>query len=200
MTAALAHEIKNPAAVALAHVNLLRLEDEKQNLDHHLNHIEQALYNICNMVKDMLSTTYSSCEAYEINLCSIICEILETYRAAWPEISFVFENESPLPCYGHEISLRMIFSNLIKNAVEAIEVTSQSGMITISADYNSGFLNVAIRDTGESYSTDKPHGNGLGLAICKSLAGGIGAKISAEHSENGCTVLVQVRTSTPSFA
>ncbi|MCL2198006.1 MAG: HAMP domain-containing histidine kinase [Defluviitaleaceae bacterium] len=196
MTAALAHEIKNPAAVALAHVNLLRLEDEKSNLDHHLNHIEQALYNICNMVKDMLSATYNGCEAYEVNLSNIIHEILETYRAAWPEISFIFEGEGFLPCYGHETSLRMIFSNLIKNAVEAVEAANnQNSVITISASYRDEFLNVLISDTGIVYSTqDKPHGNGLGLAICKNLANGIGAEISAQHSEDGCTVSVNLRT------
>jgi signal transduction histidine kinase len=208
MAAALAHEIKNPAAVALAHVNLLRLdgEDEEQKLTHHLNHIENALTNICDLVRDMLASSYSRSEAYEVDLYKILTEILETYRAAWPEISFVFnvENEC-LPCLGHETSLRMIFSNLIKNSVEALEFSQiPSAEIEILAAYDKEFLNITICDNGKAgnRSDDKTHGNGLGLAICRNLANGIGAQFLAAPSENGgCMVTVRLRVTTcPSFA
>ncbi|MDR0273140.1 MAG: HAMP domain-containing histidine kinase [Clostridiales bacterium] len=208
MSTALAHEIKNPAAVALAHVNLLRLENNEEDFSHHLNHIEQALNNICDLVRDMLVATHNRSEAYEVDLHKILADILEIYRAAWPDISFSLNipNEF-LPCYGHETSLRMIFSNLIKNAVEAIEASEHPGEIEITVARENDFLNVIIIDNGnfadsEDYdSHEKPHGNGLGLAICRNLANGLGAQLLTSAAENGgCRVLVKLRTGCPSFA
>jgi signal transduction histidine kinase len=205
MTAALAHEIKNPAAVALAHVNLLRLSGEEENLSHHLNHIEASLTNICDLVRDMLASAYVRSETYEVDLYRILAEILDTYCAAWPEISFeICAEDAALPCYGHETSLRMIFSNLIKNAVEAIETSRiGGGEIKITAAKQDGFLNVTIYDNAANSTdtnTEKPHGNGLGLAICRSLANGIGAQLFAAHKPHGCNVTVCLRTVCPTFA
>ncbi|MCL1883620.1 MAG: HAMP domain-containing histidine kinase [Defluviitaleaceae bacterium] len=205
MSAALAHEIKNPAAVALAHVNLLRLDKEEMpNLTHHLNHIEQALKNICALVHDMLESSYNRSDAYEVDLYKILTDILETYRAAWPEINFSLNiAETSLPCMGHETSLRMIFSNLIKNAVEAIEASDVVlGKIIINAAFTAHNLIITITDNATSALTQKPHSNGLGLAICRNLASGLGAELFSTPSENGgSAVTVRLRvTGCTSFA
>ena len=43
MITALVHEIKNPAALALAHIELARLHlDELNDIETHLSHIENA--------------------------------------------------------------------------------------------------------------------------------------------------------------
>lgn len=212
MSAALAHEIKNPAAVALAHVNLLRLESPDEKITHHLNHIENALNDICGLVREMLQVACNRDDAYEIDLYRILAEILETYRSAWPEISFSLNlaeihalelsDEPVLPCFGHETSLRMIFSNLIKNAVEAVEFAEIAGEIKIDAEYAEDFLKITICDNGASCeSAQKPHGNGLGLTICQSLANGIGATLSSKTAKTGGRVVtVRLRTRCPSFA
>jgi len=201
MAAALAHEIKNPAAVALAHVNLLRLEQGEEDCAH-LNHIEKALNNICCLVRDMLHTSYTRNELYEVDLMKILSEILETYRAAWPDISFRLNTEEEsLSCYGHETSLRMIFSNLIKNAVEAIESGGASGgSIGINVSRGDEFLQVRISDNAarSAGNPEKPHGNGLGLAICRNLASGLGAQISADEADD-CAVTVSMRTYCPTL-
>jgi len=217
---ALAHEIKNPVAVALAHINLLRRDGISEM---HLNHIEDALHDINDLVGEMLAeipegvgltfgeTTYrahTTHAAYEVDLLKIIEDILEIYRPAWPNIVFSLEVPSDsLPCIGHETSLRMIFSNLIKNAVEAIEAFSNenavesinsdvafekaeevtySGEIRIAAQYIADALCITITDNGgPTPHAPKPGGSGLGLAICRNLAGGIGANLNAEHTSNG---------------
>ena len=208
LATALAHEIKNPAAVALAHVNLLRLDgSDDETLTHHLNHIENALTDICELVHGLLTTAHHRGNEFcEVDLHKILADILETYRAAWPEISFSFNANENLLCQGNATSLRMIFSNLIKNAVEATELNFSENpqavcAIEINAAYASDFLTVTITDTGTSAVSQKPHGNGLGLTICKNLAAGLGAKLSAAQTPNGgCAVTVKVRTLCPSHA
>ncbi|MCL1845729.1 MAG: HAMP domain-containing histidine kinase [Defluviitaleaceae bacterium] len=209
---ALAHEIKNPAAVALAHVNMLRLgcgqtvpaiDGEDGDLAHHLNHIETALTNICDLVREMLAASQKRSELYEVDLGKILSDILETYRAAWPDILFSYDDRELL-CLGHETSLRIIFSNLIKNAVEALE-GKEGGQIEIFAladgDF-ADFLEVTVRDNGNTdASREKPHGNGLGLAICRNLSNGIGAHFNATPLETGgLAVSIKLRTGCPSFA
>jgi signal transduction histidine kinase len=212
MATALAHEIKNPAAVALAHVNLLRLENPGASLSNHLNHIETALNSICTLVKQMLTTSQIHNNPQEVDLYDILTEILETYRAAWPGISFSFNasevcslglnGEPVLPCYGSAASLRLIFSNLLKNAVEAVEAADPcgEGEIAIDAKYSGDLLHITIHDTGSPINShQKPHGNGLGLSICRRLALELGAKLSVSPS-GGHAVTVSLVTRCPSFA
>lgn len=204
MAAALAHEIKNPAAVALAHVNLLRLDNKDETITFHLNHIETALTDICELVREMLSSAQNS--VYEVDLHKILGDILQTYRAAWPDIVFCLNlPEKNAHCLGHETSLRMIFSNLIKNAVEAIEAATVSGEIHISAKAREEFLCVTVTDNAVYLpQASKTDGNGLGLAICRNLASGIGARLSAKTTASGgLAVTVELRsalTLCPSFA
>lgn len=220
MTAALAHEIKNPAAVALAHVNLLRFDcDKDDEMSHHLDSIESAITDICDLVRDMLAKAYTHDDTQEVDLYKILTEILITYRAAWPDILFTLSpaDDTILLCKGNSTSLRMIFSNLIKNAVEAIEAYSipperncekSKGKIEINAHYKGNRLHVTIIDTCTSCiptetrpPLQKPHGNGLGMTICQNLAGGLGAKLSVVQNPTGCTVTVKLRvTGCPSFA
>ncbi|MCL1877817.1 MAG: HAMP domain-containing histidine kinase [Defluviitaleaceae bacterium] len=200
-TTALAHEIKNPAAVALAHVNMLRLDGEDEDLTHHLNHIENALTNICDLVRDMLAATQDRSELYDVDLGRILADILEIYRAAWPDISINFNENELLFCLGHETSLRIIFSNLIKNAVEALE-GREGGVIEIFARGGDEGLVVTVSDNGNiDQAREKPHGNGLGLAICRNLANGLGADFCATPLETGgLAVTVKLRTVSPAFA
>jgi len=192
LATALAHEIKNPAAVALAHLNLLRItENVDEAITHHLDHIEAAITEICKLVHEMLTATHTCDNPTETDLCIILDDILHTYRAAWPGITFeFFASPQILLCHGSATSLRMIFSNLIKNAVEAIEM-SGAGTIEISAFASEETITVSITDDAVCMAQEKPYGNGLGLAICQNLAAGLGAQLSVAHTETGgCTVTV----------
>jgi len=194
LTAAFAHEIKNPAAVALAHVNLMRTEANAYCLTH-LNHIQQALYDICDLVQEMLLAVYTRGDPIEIDFQQMLAEMLEQYRAAWPGISFSLEAEAPLICCARESSLRMIFSNLLKNAVEAVCAAKSPafpGRIIIRSFFSDDCLNITICDNGV-FVSHKPHGNGLGLAICHHLAMQLSGQIALHYrEEGGCIATVSL--------
>ena len=220
MAAALAHEIKNPAAVAMAHVNLIRQEQELEGvfdsrLSDHMFHIEQAIIDICDLVQEMLFAIYNWSQPYEINLHEMLMEMLDTYRAAWPGITFALETDAPLICYGQESSLRMVFSNLLKNAVEAVEEFQSSpdlqftGQIAITAhtidtdisspNQDEAFFSIAVHNNGLFLNhTDKPHGNGLGLAICRHLLHQMGGRLEIfGNPGEGCTAMVSLPVTCP---
>ena len=191
LAAALAHEIKNPAALALAHVSQLRKRADLRGIGDTCDHIEEALEKICCLVQEMLFVTYGAPPAYEFDLEDMLMDMLEAYQAAWPRISFKLETAGEgLMYHGEEAYTKMIFSNLLKNAVEAV---GPAGAINIKAETTDGYALITIQDSGGE-GEQKPHASGLGLAICRWLLARAGGRLDmTPPSKNGCTAKVALR-------
>jgi signal transduction histidine kinase len=97
--------------------------------------------------------------------------------------------------------LEQVFLNLLTNAREA---TPHGGRITITVRAVHGSVEIVIADTGcgipaenlsrvlEPFFSTKPHGNGLGLSICRSVLWEAGGTL-AIHSEPGKGTDVHIR-------
>ena len=187
LAAALAHEIKNPAALALAHVTQLRRRADLHGIGDTCDHIEEALEKICCLVQEMLFATYGEAPAYEFDLADNLMDMLEAYQAAWPRITFSLEAPAEgLMYHGAETYVGIIFSNLLKNAVEA---TGGSGYVMINIESTPGYALVSIKDSGGSGML-KPHASGLGLAICRWLLGRMGCRLELQNDKSGCDARV----------
>jgi len=183
LATALAHEIKNPAALALAHINLLRKRSDLHGIGDTCDHIEEALEKICSLVQEMLFATYGSTPAYEFDLADNLLDMLETYQAAWPNC--VFSLEAPaegLAYHGEETYVNIIISNLLKNAVEA---TGGTGHVMINLHPAPEHVLVEIRDNGTEPPVSKPHASGLGLHICKWLLNRMGGRLEMHCPPGG---------------
>jgi nitrogen fixation/metabolism regulation signal transduction histidine kinase len=90
--------------------------------------------------------------------------------------------------------LRQMFHNLIKNAIEASEKEENPSLI-ISTQCDKEYLNLTFSDNGpgipedlrlwifEPYSTNKPKGTGLGMAIVKRILDEHQASISVGSND-----------------
>jgi two-component system NtrC family sensor kinase len=97
--------------------------------------------------------------------------------------------------------LEQVLLNLLSNAREA---TPHGGQIAIDVRAVDGCVEISIVDTGsgiaeenlqrvlEPFFTTKPHGNGLGLSICRSVLWEVDGTL-AIHSEPGRGTEVRVR-------
>jgi signal transduction histidine kinase len=97
--------------------------------------------------------------------------------------------------------LEQVLLNLLSNAREA---TPHGGRIAVDARAVDGCVEISIVDTGsgiaeenlqrvlEPFFTTKPHGNGLGLSICRSVLWEVDGTL-AIHSEPGRGTEVRVR-------
>jgi signal transduction histidine kinase len=87
------------------------------------------------------------------------------------------------PAMGHSGQLHQVIVNLIQNAIEAMDsVDSDRRVLQVRTEHDGGdAISIAIEDTGpgidpkksidifDAFFTSKPHGMGLGLAICRMI-------------------------------
>ena len=185
LATAFVHEIKNPAALALAHISLAREQLEELNeIDVHLSHIENALTDISFLAQEMLFVHQVNLPSSEIDVNLLLEEVLQEYQSAWPSIGFTLNKCTNATAHGQEQFLRMIISNLLKNAVEAVTGGKYPGHIIIISEYENEQLKISICDNGTS-QTIKPYSSGLGVNICHSLAAKLNASVNINIGVNG---------------
>jgi signal transduction histidine kinase len=86
------------------------------------------------------------------------------------------------PVMGHSGQLQEVIVNLIQNAVDAMaSVDNDRRVLRVRTEHNGDAISVEIEDTGpgidpkrsdnifDAFFTTKPHGMGLGLAICRMI-------------------------------
>jgi len=114
-----------------------------------------------------------------------------------------FDVASNLVIKGYEVKLFQLWSNLIKNALEAMQQSNERKLI-IRASEQSNSIHVAISNTGEmipaelrekifdKFFSTKTHksGTGLGLSIVKTIIEEHNARLDLESNEDLTTFVV----------
>ncbi|MEO0911749.1 MAG: HAMP domain-containing sensor histidine kinase [Pseudomonadota bacterium] len=133
----------------------------------------------------------------------IVEDVIESdkLRAVETGVSFACDIPDDLEVTADGEQLYRVFSNLIRNARQAIDGTKAPGEILVSAENGGAGCTITVRDTGPGLPKKamehlfKPFqggvrrgGTGLGLAIAAELVRGHGGVLElVETSENGTT-------------
>ena len=199
------HDLKSPIAVALqASQKLLAAKDLTDIQRESIEMIEMASRNALEMITRTLDVYKIEVGDYEpvlelFDIGDLLHKVAEQIAITFAsrKIQFDFPKVIESDCLGEPILCYFLFSNLLKNAVEAapegatvsIEVAPGYGNIHILID-NPGEVPPALREHFfDKYSSyDKEGGSGIGTYSVKLMAEVQGGSVSM-LSENGHTRL-----------
>jgi signal transduction histidine kinase len=148
-----------------------------------------------------------------VNMNDVILDVLKLSRTELSDHRILARTEltTGLPAiHGNGNQLHQLIYNLVHNAIEAVsEVASRDGMLEIRTgilDRNAIIVEVLDNGPGidprqlanvfEAFVTTKPHGIGLGLAICRKIVERHGGQISASSVRpHGTNFRIQLSSS-----
>jgi PAS domain S-box-containing protein len=211
VTASFAHEVKNPinnifTGLQLLAINLPQDDPNQKNIAR----IEEDCERLTSLVKSSLTFVRPMEYKLEsITLSQLISNLLERWRSRLVKLNIKYQVQADksLPIIeGDFRALEQVFTNLINNAIEAME--SSGGMLSIKIRHvqekeEQAHIEVSISDTGpgipaelrekifEPFFTTKQHGTGLGLAIVKRIVTAHRGSIYVNSILGGTNFVVQ---------
>ncbi len=199
MAAGLAHEMRNPLASITGSIELLKQE---QNLDEVNKRLMQIIIRGKNQlesfVRDFLLLARplpTTREMVKVN--DVIEEVVENVKLSkdWSDNIKINQKFSEnVETFANRQQIRQIMHNIILNAIQSMK---QGGVLELETscvkmDGGRDYAQIKVADTGcgiepanikkifEPFFTNKEKGTGLGLTIVGRLVDGYGGKISIE--------------------
>ena len=205
----LAHEIKNPLTPIQLSAERMRRKylgtmdaEEAQILDRATHTIVQqveAMKEMVNAFSDYARAPDMDISRFDLD--KLAHEIVDLYRAQESGVEIFLTSDPTMPLVEGDMGrVRQILHNLIRNAVEALEGTTDGRIdVQIAAaeidevkmvqlkveDNGPGFKAGSVSQIFDPYVTTKPKGTGLGLAIVKKLVEEHVGTIRAQNRSDG---------------
>ncbi|HEY9052215.1 MAG TPA: ATP-binding protein, partial [Gammaproteobacteria bacterium] len=207
------HETNNPLSVIRNYLQLLakRLDssdpaqDEIKTIKEEIDRVGTIILRCADVINVEASTTPS--QGFEINdLIKDINNIFKSSLFITHNIKSTLHLDSDTGVvYFNKDTIKQIITNLIKNAVEAMDTSGTLDITTRNTNINGrDYIDIEIQDTGPGIpneilkhlyspitSTKGKGHSGLGLSIVKNLIDSMGGLISCRTGESGTIFNIQ---------
>ncbi len=210
----IAHEIKNPLTpIQLAAERLKRKylkyvegQEEQDNFVKYTDTIAKQVSDIGRMVDEFVSFARMPTPAFvDEDLIALIKKAVFSSQMANTTIEYKLAlPKTPVALHCDERQITQVFTNILKNAAEAIEARleknpgGEKGHIDISVSTDDKQILLTVDDNGvgfpaggdakkmlEPYVTTRSQGTGLGLAIVKKIIEDHKGRIGLENNPQG---------------
>lgn len=195
--AKISHEIKNPVAIIASTLQLIELQMPEIKSIKHWNKLYNELDFISALLNDFNELSHAKQYDFkEMDLGELLSEVYERFEpyAIKNGVSIGMDLPHELyNIYGDEIKLIEAFTNLLKNAVEAVLTEGHVHLTLYSRDEK---VIVTIEDDGCGIEADrlssifhpfisfKENGTGLGLPIVASIIESHKGELTVESTVN----------------
>lgn len=210
LTAGIAHEINQPltaiAAYADAGRNIISRRAEPptgdiESICERIGEQSRRAAEVVQRLRKLVRSGTVSKARHDINQIIRNTLLLFEFEVKRSNTELVFYPIASLqPLYIDEIHIQQILVNLVKNSLDAISLAGQQdGRIEIRVRKVATDVYISVTDNGpgvpeknlsrlfESFFTTKPKGVGLGLSICKTIAGAHGGSLKySQPKKGGC--------------
>jgi len=200
---AVTHELKTPIAVAKLNLETLQKhrldEDKQQRIIRAALQETDRLDNLANniLVASQLEGGGYTRSKESVDLSQVVNRAVENLRHRFPARKWLDTIDPACSIPGDPLLLQMLVNNLAENAVK---YSPREGTITITLQKVSGHCILAVKDQGAGipdkekkkifnkfYRTGQEHtrsaqGTGLGLYLCRKIAGDHRAKIKVSNN------------------
>ncbi len=172
-----AHEIRNPLMGISGSIEILKESKDEKTKKNMIDIAEQEIERANNLIRDFLNLEKPH-KIYKRKF--DICDFLYNFALENDNLIKIAVQckERYLPLNGDREMIRRMFSNLIRNSIEA-----KSQNVTIDVSSNDKFVILIVKDDGVGINVDdsdanniflpffttKEQGSGLGLSICKQI-------------------------------
>ncbi len=214
MARRVAHEMKNPLTpLRLAAHRLRRASETDESLREAVEVIGEEVGRLEELAAQFSALGRpSEGPKTDVALHELIAGLLETDVPERVEVRIEAPDALPL-VRGHYDALVRAFRNLIRNAVEAMDASSEARLtVAIGTSGGGRWLDVRIADTGpglpageadrifEPDFTTKKRGTGLGLALVRQAVRADGGDVFARDLERGAELMVRLPATEPATA
>ncbi len=203
-----AHDLNNPLAVISAHAQLLARRAADPESAAQLREIQEAVERCTRIVGELLGfARRHPAERAAVRLPELLRATLalreRRLSASGVEVEMDVADDLP-PVRGDRHQLQQLFLNVLVNAEQALEESGSRLRIAARAEAARGGVEVEIWNDGppippralprlfEPLFTTKPgdRGTGLGLFICRRIAGEHGGSIRASSDGSGTSFII----------
>lgn len=199
LAARLSHDLRNPLSVikSSVEISLIRNKESLSPKDHEsIQRINNAIQRMTNQIEDVLDYVKTTkLQKKQMSIKSCLTNIVKQFQ---PDKINIKIPDNDITVLADEGKLEIVFSNLIKNAIDAIG--DNPGTIEIKSHDEEKYVVIDVIDSGsgineydmnkifEPLYTTKQTGTGLGLVSCKNIIEQHGGKISVKNNPTTFTI------------
>jgi signal transduction histidine kinase len=202
MAAGIAHEFKNALATINGYAQMVYMNSGDEEARLHSRRILEQVQAISAITTEFLTFAKPlSVDVQPVDLKRLVQSCIESVGAQnFPGIRLEAAGAFPL-VLGDELLLKNVFTNLIRNACEAIQSYGKGGVVRVTAGKEQdGSVEILVSDDGPGvpadiadkifipFFTTKASGTGLGLAMVHKIITAHGGNLVLAHSEPSYTV------------